>query len=151
MNSNQRTKRGFTLLELLVVIFLAALTIGIAATRFSGAASSSELKAESRKLIALLRHTRAKAVSQSQSMGLIALAEGTGYQITPNGDEVELPEGIHLSVQLGAGEIVVNEPGIYFYPDGSSNGGSVALTSPVGEFSVDVNWLTGEVAVANQE
>ena len=151
MMSCQRSAQGFTLLELLVIMFLAALTIGVVATRFSGATSGSELKTESRKLVALLRHTRTRAISQSLSMGVVSLDDGTQYQILPDGDEVALPEGGHLSINPGADEVVVVQPGIYFYPDGSSNGGTLQLQSDAGDFTVEVNWLTGEVALAHQD
>tara|TARA_R110000822_G_scaffold59736_35_gene149233 strand:- start:8899 stop:9354 length:456 start_codon:yes stop_codon:yes gene_type:complete len=151
MISRQRSVQGFTLLELLVVMFLAALTIGVVATRFSGVTSGAELKTESRKLVALLRHTRTRAISQSLSLGVVSLGDGTQYQIVPGGDEIVLPEGVHISINPGADEAVVNQPGIYFYPDGSSNGGTLQLQSTVGDFTVEVNWLTGEVAFANRE
>lgn len=150
MMSRQQSVQGFTLLELLVVMFLMALTIGFVATRFSGATSGSELKTESRKLVALLRHTRTRAISQSLSMGVISLDDGAQYQILPDGDEVVLPGGIHISIKPGTDEVVVNQPGIYFYPDGSSNGGTLQLKSDAGDFTVEVNWLTGEVAFAHQ-
>lgn len=149
--SNRRAVRGFTLLELLVVMFLAAMAIGVVATRFSGVTSGTELKAESRKLVALLRHTRARAISQSLTLHLAPLDDGSQYQILPGGDQITLPKGIYLSITPSAEEVIVNQPGIYFYPDGSSNGGGVELESTAGEINVEVNWLTGEVALDRQD
>ena len=150
MMSRQQSVQGFTLLELLVVMFLVALTIGFVAPRFSGVTSGSELKTESRKLVALLRHSRTRAISQSLSLGIVSLDDGLQYQILPDGDEVALPEGVHLSINPEADEVVVAQPGIYFYPDGSSNGGTLQLQSDAGDFTVEVNWLTGEVALVHQ-
>jgi general secretion pathway protein H len=150
MTSRQQSTQGFTLLELLVVMFLAAITIGVVATQFSGVASGFELKAESRKLAALLRHTRTRAISHSLSLGVVSLADGVQYQILPDGDEVALPEGIYLSINPGADEVVFAQPGVYFYPDGSSSGGTLQLKSDAGDYTVEVNWLTGEVALAHQ-
>ncbi len=36
---------------------------------------------------------------------------------------------------------------IRFYPDGGSNGGRVTLAAGERKFEVDVDWLTGRVAI----
>lgn len=149
MNDRHRV-RGFTLLELLVVIFLAALTIGIVAARFSGATGGAELKKEARQLVALLRHTRSRAISQSLSLGIVSQEDGEQYQIQPDGEQIDLPTGIRIAINPNTEGAAISQPGVFFYPDGSSNGGTLQLQAEEGEISVLVNWLTGEVALAEQ-
>ena len=36
---------------------------------------------------------------------------------------------------------------IRFYPDGGSNGGRITVASGARKFDVDVDWLTGRVAI----
>jgi general secretion pathway protein H len=36
---------------------------------------------------------------------------------------------------------------IRFYPDGGSNGGRVTLAAGERKFEIDVDWLTGRIAV----
>lgn len=66
MNSyqnNYRTKNaGFTLVELMVVLVIIALVMGMVATSLSSSVSSAEARAASRKLVASLRYTRARAI-----------------------------------------------------------------------------------------
>lgn len=147
MLTERRSGRGFTLLELLVVLFLVSLMVGVAATRFSAGSESAELKAEARKLVALMRQTRARAVADSVSLGIAAPAGEAGYRLVPEGKEVLLPAGMQLLVRPQAKDLAFVEPGIFFYPDGGSNGGTLTLTTEQGSWQLEVNWLTGEVSI----
>ncbi|WP_461519369.1 GspH/FimT family pseudopilin [Porticoccus sp.] len=147
MLTERRASRGFTLLELLVVLFLVSLMVGVAATRFSAGSESAELKAEARKLVALLRQTRAKAVSESISCGVAIPSDTVGYLLLPDARDVQLPEGIHLVIEPLTEDLSFAQPGIFFYPDGSSNGGTLTLSTENGSWQLGVNWLTGEVAL----
>lgn len=148
MLTKRRASRGFTLLELLVVLFLISLMVGVAATRYSAGSESAELKAEARKLVALLRQTRARAVSESISRGVIIPTDVAGYRLVPDSMDVLLPESMHLVIDPLSEDLSFAQPGIFFYPDGSSNGGSLTLATEKGSWQLDVNWLTGEVALA---
>jgi len=147
----RRATRGFTLLELLVVMFLVTLTAGVVASRLSGATGGSELKVEARKLITLLRHTRARAISQSLSLGVGTAGDGSQYQIHPGDDQITLPEGLLITITPETDGVAAGQPFIYFYPDGSSNGGVLELQSAAGSYTLRVNWLTGEVALVDRE
>ncbi|TNE75954.1 MAG: type II secretion system protein GspH [Gammaproteobacteria bacterium] len=150
MREHHRQVAGFTLLELLVVLFLVSLAIGVAATRFSAGTESAELRTEARKLVALLRQTRTRAVSESLSLGVAPVPEKFAYQLQPEGKEVLLPEGLSLNIAADNRDVSSMRPGIFFYPDGSSNGGTLTLSSDNGSRQLAVNWLTGEVAIVDE-
>lgn len=141
-------ERGFTLLELLVVLFLISLAVGIAATRFSAGTETTELKSEARKLVALMRQTRARAVAESLSLGIAATPDTPGYRLLPEDREMTLPAGLHLNIDPRRRDIAFQESGIFFYPDGSSNGGVLTLAGESGSWRLEVDWLTGEVTIA---
>lgn len=143
-------ERGFTLLELLVVLFLVSLVVGVSATRFSAGSDSAELRSEARKLVALLRQTRAAAVSESLTLGIAPGPKSNAYQLQPGDREVGLPEGMTLNVDPANRDVAATGPEIFFYPDGSSNGGTLTLSSEYGSWQLEVNWLTGEVAIVEQ-
>ncbi|TNF08130.1 MAG: hypothetical protein EP323_01950, partial [Gammaproteobacteria bacterium] len=121
-----------------------------AATRFSAGTESAELKTEARKLVALMRQTRARAVAESLSLGIVTLPENNSYQVLPGGMKVELPEKVSLYIDPANQDVTTTRPGIFFYPDGSSNGGLLTLSSDNGSWQLSVNWLTGEVAIVEQ-
>lgn len=130
-----------------MVLFLVSLLVGVAATRFSAGNDSAELRSEARKLVALLRQTRAVAVSESLTLGIAPGPKTNAYQLQPGDREVGLPEGMTLNVDPANRDVMATGPEIFFYPDGSSNGGTLTLSSEYGSWQLEVNWLTGEVAI----
>ena len=57
-----KTARGFTLLEIMVVMLIAGLMIALVPPLFSGAVSGTRLKGSARDLAIVLRETRSKAI-----------------------------------------------------------------------------------------
>ncbi|MCC6202938.1 MAG: GspH/FimT family pseudopilin [Gammaproteobacteria bacterium] len=137
---------GFTLLELLVVLAILALVSTVTAVRFSGGIDSARLRAETRQMVALLRAARVEAMVSSSVTGIDAAQDDTGYLRYPAQDRITLPEGIAIAITADAAAAL---PAIRFYPDGSSSGGAVRLSSAAGSYAVNVAWLTGEVSLTD--
>jgi len=143
--------RGFTLIELLVVLAIISLAIGITAANLSRGNAGAEFKSQNRKLVSMLRHTRNRAISESSILGLSSIEDGHGYQITPTGETVALSENITVDIQPGSVPAGIDHSGIVFFPDGSSNGGLVQLTSAEGKSDIEIIWLTGEVSLVDEK
>ena len=77
----REANRGFTLLEVLVVITIIALVLGVTAANFSGSNESAKLRAESRKLISHIRYTRDRALTESRIFSISVTDNGLGYQV----------------------------------------------------------------------
>jgi general secretion pathway protein H len=59
-----------------------------------------------------------------------------------------LPPRVELKLFTAQRDIVNDTTGaIRFYPDGGSNGGRITVASGERKFEVDVDWLTGRVAI----
>ena len=59
-----------------------------------------------------------------------------------------LPKQIELKLFTAQSDLVSDKVGaIRFFPDGGSNGGRVTLAAGERKFNVDVDWLTGRVAI----
>lgn len=65
MKSLKKNKRGFTLLEMMVVLVIAAIIAGIAMPHFWGGYSSVEMKGGARRIASVLRY--AKSLSEARS------------------------------------------------------------------------------------
>lgn len=147
-----RTGEGFTLLELLLVLTILGLVLGLSTANLRATGDSSTLKAETRKLLAELRGVRARAIAESVVYSVEAMEEGRGYLVLPSGEQAELPEGISLAISRGARntqhELVGAIPAIRFYPDGSTSGGVLVLAREGQASSLAVNWMTGEISLA---
>lgn len=143
--------RGFTLIEIMVVMVLIALIMGFVATSMSRSISSAEARAASRNLVASLRYTRARAIIDKQETVFQVNTEERSYQ-APGRKLVTLPEGVDVTITTARSEVTSESvSGIRFFPDGGSTGGHIELTVNDREYRVNVAWLTGESKLERTE
>ena len=143
--------RGFTLVELMVVMVIIALVMGLVATSISRSISGAEARATSRKLVASLRYTRARAIIDKQEQVFQVNTEERSYQ-APGRDKIELPKGVDVTITTARSEITSEGvSGIRFFPDGGSTGGHIELTVNDRDYRVNVAWLTGEASLERAE
>ncbi|HSO31204.1 MAG TPA: GspH/FimT family pseudopilin [Labilithrix sp.] len=140
--------RGFTLLELLLVLVIAATGYALA-VRFTGSGvSGAQLKSAARAVAAGLRDARGVAISTQESAALNVDVEKRTIEVTGAARPRSLPERLDIKLDTAQAEVVDEKRGaIRFYPDGSSTGGRVTLASGERRFLVDVDWLTGRVTI----
>ena len=143
--------RGFTLVEVMVVMVIVALIMGMVATSMSSSISAAEARAATRKLVASLRYTRARAVIDKAEQVFQVNTDERSYQ-APGRKQVRLPEGVDITVTTARSEITSEDvAGIRFFPDGGSTGGHIELTVNEREYRVNVTWLTGETRMEQVE
>lgn len=70
--SHPRHSQGFTVIELMVVVFIVAIFASIALPNFSTAITNSRLQSTSNELASLIQYTRSSAVQNNQSMSICA-------------------------------------------------------------------------------
>ncbi|HEY1326610.1 MAG TPA: GspH/FimT family pseudopilin [Casimicrobiaceae bacterium] len=141
-------QRGVTLLELLIVLALMALIAGIALPMLGNGVSTTELRNSARQLAAGLRTARSEAVSQRRETFLVLDVAGKRFKVDRDPREYPLPKGVQLKLFTAQNDIVdANVGSIRFFPDGGSNGGRITVASGTRKYEVDVDWLTGRVAI----
>jgi general secretion pathway protein H len=141
-------RAGFTLIEMLVVLALMALIAGIAIPILGPGVSTAELKSSARKVAAGLRMAREDAVATRTDTRLVLDLEHRTFQIERDTHVYALPRGLELKLFTAQNDIISESVGaIRFYPDGGSTGGRVTLAAGERKFEVDVDWLTGRVAI----
>ena len=139
---------GFTLLELLVVLALLAMSYALIPPMFSVGGSTAELKAGARQVAAGLRKARSQAVVSRDESTLTLNVESRSFLLSGDAKPRMLPRQAQIGVYTAQGEVVdANTAAIRFYPDGSSTGGRVTLAMDERKFHVDVDWLTGQVEI----
>lgn len=144
----RNAQHGFTLLELLLVLVIAAAGYALVVRFTSGGVSGAELKSATRAVAAGLRDARGTAIATQQSAAMTLDLERRSFEVTGGRGARVLPERLELKLYTAQSEIVDGKRGaIRFYPDGTSTGGRVTVGSGERRFLVDVDWLTGRVSI----
>jgi general secretion pathway protein H len=140
--------RGVTMLELLIVLTLMALIAAMVLPLFSGGVSGTDLKTAARDVAAGLRLARDRAIAQRSEALLELNLEARTFRVSPDAGSHRLPEKIDLKLYTAQRDLLNDKVGaIRFYPDGGSNGGRITLAAGEHKYDVDVDWLTGRVAI----
>ncbi len=147
----RRRARGFTLIEIVVVIALVGIVATVAGLSFARSLSGARIEAASRDLVAALRYTRGQAIVKRQQKVLEIDLENNTWQ-APGKGTIELPKDMELRLTTAQEELTgENKGGIRFFPDGSSTGGNIAVVLGEREWKINVGWLTGEISLDRPE
>jgi general secretion pathway protein H len=143
------SSRGFTLLELLVVLGLATLLIAMVPPLISAALPGTELKSSVRRLAAGLRLAREEAIRGGRDVALTVDLKDSSYQVDGPFRRVSFPKGLELQLEVAGNEMLDDQRGaIRFFPDGASTGGRIILSRSGSGWQVGAQWLTGRVEIA---
>ncbi len=143
---NNRRQVGFTLIELVVVIALLALVAAVAAPAAGRLFNLSTPADDAERLATALRQARMAAMSERRPRRV--WIDPKQRQWRHAGD---------VGVISGVAPITVTVPpagrdrtgsSVVFLADGSATGGQILLGQGQGRRSVDVDWLTGNVAIS---
>lgn len=139
-----RARAGFTLLELVVVLFLAALLVSLVAPSLERPLASARLRAGATEVRALLARARSLAAAQARERA-VAIDPGAGeFRIAGEERVRRLPEGVRFESVRIAGEETPGPAAIRFFPDGGGDGAEISLRSEAaGRLRVTVEPLTG--------
>ena len=139
---------GVTLLELLIVLMIMGFAAALVIPTLGGGVSNIELRGAARSLASGLRLARSEAVSQRRETFLVLDVAGRRFKVDRDPQEHALPRDVELKLFTAQKDLVDEKIGsIRFYPDGGSNGGRITLGSGERKYEVDVDWLTGRVAI----
>lgn len=140
--------RGFTLLEILVVLFFLGLAYALAVPAITSGAASLELKSATRQLAAGLRKARGVAITRRREAILSLDVTGKKFAVSGDAKAYAIPSRVEISLFTAQSEQVQEQVGnIRFFPDGTSTGGRITLSVGNARHAVDVDWLTGKVSI----
>ncbi len=143
-----RHGKGFTLVEVIVVLALGALIYATLLSVPFGKVSAGDLKAAARSLAAGLRAAQSIAMATRRDALLTVDMESREYIASGEEHAHSLPKSLDLKLYTAQTEVTSERRGsIRFYPDGSSTGGRITVSSGERKYMVDVDWLTGRVAI----
>ncbi len=139
---------GFTIIELLVVMVIMAMAYTLAGPMVSSGVSGTELKASARQLAAGLRKARSDAIARRQESTVTVDVENHQFQLSGDPRVYRLPKSVAVKLFTAQSELVGGAAGsVRFFPDGGSTGGRITLSANARNYDVDIDWLTGQVAI----
>ncbi len=142
--------RGFTLLEVIVALAIAAIAYALLAGVIFRGPSAYDLKTSARTLAASLRQAQSTAMATRRDTTLTLDVDAREFAVTGETKPHRLPEGIDLKLYTAQSEVESERRGaIRFYPDGSSTGGRITVAIAERKYLVDVDWLTGRVSIGD--
>jgi general secretion pathway protein H len=145
-------QRGFTLLEILVVLVIGVLLVTLVPPLLSGLSGAAELRGAARQLAAGLRNARNDAITRQREAVLTLDLAQHRFGVTGDPRPIELPDSVALKLHTAQAELIDGATGnIRFFPDGSSTGGHITVSGPKFAYRVNVDWLTGAIAIVEQE
>ena len=138
---------GFTLLELLVVLAIAALIASITLPNLRLPGFATDAAKAARHLASGLSQARQIAIFTNQESRLFIDIENKQFSVG-TGPAVSL-NGIEKVTLLTSEQDVFTENigSIRFFPDGTAGGGEISVTDETGSTArLKVNWLTGRIS-----
>ena len=140
--------RGVTLLELLIVLSIMGIVAAMVVPMLGGGVSTTELRSSARQMAAALRLARSEALATRREHFVLLDLERRVFRVDTDTREIALPRDVELKLFTAQSDLVSDKAGaIRFYPDGGSNGGRVTIAAGERKYEVDVDWLTGRVAI----
>ncbi|MFT5709774.1 MAG: type IV fimbrial biogenesis protein FimT [Halioglobus sp.] len=157
--SNQKTTTGFTLIELMAVLAVLAITLSLAVPGMQRTVSNTRLRAEANRLLSALNLARSEAIGRN---GLVSVCPSSfasdgvarcsrsyadGWIVFTNRDKDRVvdegsDEIIRVFSGLPSGYSLTNKAGtidayelISYYPDGSSRKNRTLMICPAGAYS----------------
>ncbi len=147
-----RRQPGFTLLEILVALVIGVLLVALVPPLLSGLSGSVELRGAAQQLAAGLRSARNQAVTRQQEAVLTLDLAQRRFGVSGDPRVIALPASVALKLYTAQSELLDQATGnLRFFPDGSSTGGAITVSGPKIAYRVNVDWLTGTVAIVEQD
>ena len=138
--------KGFTLLEMMLVIFLITLILAISVSMFANALPSQRVDATARELIATFRHARSTAMTSGQWQVLTLEIDSKQYSIEGGDAPRSIPADVAVKVLDPLyGEITKGGYRFVIAPSGVSEGGTIVLSAGKKEVNIDVDPIVGAV------
>lgn len=140
-----RNAYGFTLLEVIITLFVVALAVGITVPTIARSSDSIKARAEVARFSAILRHTRERAITGRTAHAVVIDPQAHKMTVHAGGPDGEVRETRTLPPRLVVEATPPPALTVRFEPQGTSSGGQFRLVSGPVTYIVTVDPLTGRV------
>jgi general secretion pathway protein H len=136
--------RGFSLIELLVVLALIGLSLSVVGPRVGHSIDAARLKASVRSVLTTARNARNLARAEQREVILLINVESRTVQLDKQAHLMIRPATATVEVTAAESErLSENLIGVRFFADGSATGGRIDFSLAQQHHAIDIDWLTG--------
>ena len=137
--------RGFTLLELIVTLFIVVLTIGLAVPLIGRSSDAIRARADVAGFSAVLRHARERAITSRRSHSVVIDPGTRKMTVLAGGADGDVKETRTLPERMSVQATPPPALTVRFEPEGTSSGADYRVTAGPVVYRVTVDPITGRV------
>ncbi len=142
------SEAGFTLVELLAVMTLLSIAVAAFAFRTGTSFDTADFRALMVNAASGLRAARSDAILNHREQVFVVNTQRRRMSSPATNAVLAIPPDVDVTVTAAKSQTLADgTAGIKFYPDGSSSGGTLDFAWNGRTYGIDVNWLTGNVAL----
>ncbi len=142
-----RQSRGFTLLELIIVMFLISLIFGISAVFFANSLPAGKFNATVRDIASSVRHARSLAQIKGEVQAVTINIEGKQYGIVGKELKSFPPNVLVKVIDPFSQEVVEGQYTFQFSPSGGCDGGTIVVWNAKRTVSILIDPVVGSTVV----
>jgi len=121
--------RGFTLIEMTVVLLIIAIGLTLAVPLIEGGFDSREVRRAARQIASTMVHCRVEAVSKAEPQGLVINSQRNMISTSDWGRWAVLTDRAIIEKVDGGSVLGDGAVQVLFYPNGSTSGADVVVAS----------------------
>jgi general secretion pathway protein H len=145
------SRKGFTLLELVVVLFVVSLVAAVVLPSFA-AFGENKLRSEAREMASILRYMNDSAVSRKETFPLrFDLDKNMVSWKGPEGEKTKNYEDMIAVITQSTGTVSKGELTLFFEPLGIRQNLSVHMSRGDRTMTITLNHLSGRVKITKNE
>jgi prepilin-type N-terminal cleavage/methylation domain-containing protein len=134
-------KSGFTLLELLVVLFIVGIIVSIVAVSVGRLRDKTVFTEEARRIYLTIKHARETAILDRREVAFRLNEEANTYWLDYPGSK---PSDNHAVPN----RFIITGADIFFFPKGNSSGGLIEIRNEKGQkYAIEVNQVLGTPSI----
>lgn len=140
---------GFTLFEVLAVMVIVGMMVAAVSAVYRPGSGTLEVRAAAMLTASRLRDLRSSAITSGKDRVVTIDVDSRLVQFNDGRSPVAINRAITVAVTGADSERrSPTTAGIRFFPNGSSTGATIKLSSERQAYEIRVNWLTGRVSTA---
>jgi len=140
-------RKGFTLLEIIIVLFLVTLILGLSTVFFAGFLPSAKINAAGREISGMIRHARSLARMNMESRTVMIDLDDRNYGIEGLTTKYFPPDVLIRVIDPFSGEIIRGKYPIVFNPAGGMRGGTIILSWEKKVIRIELDPITGAAMI----